>query len=178
MPNHTTRTHLSINDSPLTDTTPRFLTKQEFSRRLYSSMLGKGWTQAELARRSQIDRSVISGYILGRNMPSPLKLKQLCKALDMTEQALLPNYIENAIDKDTPALDFKASTSVPGKSWLRVNRLVDNATALKVAELIHHDIEADDRSRSRRTLEMQQTSCEAFEAERKDRLLPHKTGTD
>lgn len=142
-----TRTHI-VNDaqSPLT---PKHLTKQQFGQRLYNLMLGKGWTQSELARRAGLPRDAVSVYVRGKSFPTPLNLRALVEALGVSEIELLPNHTESAINEDEPSFEFKVSPSSPSTAWLRVNRLVTLATAIKIAEILEADRAVDgDRSGS------------------------------
>lgn len=134
------RTHLIDGNFTPTGLSPAALTLQEFSRRLYKLMLGKGWTQAELARQSGLTRDSISGYVRGNHMPTHESVKALAKALGVKAEELLPNIVESAID-DIPSLELKVSTSDPTKSWLRVNRLVSTKTAGEVIGLLNDDAE-------------------------------------
>lgn len=124
-------------DSP--GLTPKHLTKQAFGRRLYSLMLSHGWHQSELSRRSDIARDLISSYVRGIRFPTPINLNKLAQALSVPTSHLLPNQLETAIDADHPAFEVKVSDAAPGTAWLRVNRLVSLATALKVGELLQAD---------------------------------------
>lgn len=133
------RTHI-VGDSPTpARLMPKHLTKQEFGKRLYALMLGKGWTQSELARRSGVSRDNVSTYIRGVSLPTPLKLQALADAFELPPEELLPNLKEHAIDHDNPSFEMKASVSAPGQVWLRVNRLVSMSTAVKIAELLEND---------------------------------------
>jgi len=134
------RTHANtpegLEGSPLK---PKHLTKQEFGKRLYNLMLSKGWHQSELARKSGLNRDAISTYIRGRTLPSPQNRDALAKALGVDPDVLLPNYLEAAINEDSPAFEMKVSTSAKGMAWLRVDMLVRTSTAAKVAELLEAD---------------------------------------
>jgi len=143
-----TRTHISVNDgAPARSLVPKHLTKQEFGRRVYQLMISRGWHQSELSRRSGIPRDAISTYVRGRSMPTPLNLERLAKAFDTSADELLPNYVESAIEDDSPAVEMKVSSNAPNMAWLRVNRLVSTATAVKIVELLGAD-DAFNRTRS------------------------------
>lgn len=138
MPNRI-RTHLIGDTSMTPKLAPIHLTKQQFGKRLYEQMLKKGWTQSELGRQADLPRDSISVYIRGRSLPTPSSLKKLADALGVEETELLPNYVESAIDDDTPMLEMKISPNAPNTAWLRVNRLVTVATAMKVLQLLEAD---------------------------------------
>lgn len=141
MPN-LVRTHVMTGGSG-EDLTPRTLTKQEFGRRLYKLMMSRGWNQSELARRAGLNRDAISTYVRGSSMPTPQSLNALAKAFGITPDDLLPNYTMSAIERDNPAFEMKASTSDPTRVYLKVNRLVTMATAVKIAELLQNDESTD-----------------------------------
>lgn len=159
------RTHVGdVSDSPSMQLTPKHLTKQEFGKRLYRLMTGKGWNQSELARRADLNRDAISTYVRGRVLPTPVSLQALAKALGVAPDELLPNHVESAIDADQPAFEMKVSPSAPNMAWLRVNRLVSVATAVKVAELLQDD-DAFDRGRSSTEAAVQPGEGEETKAE-------------
>lgn len=135
-----TRHHLDNVSSADTPMAPKHLTKQEFGRRVLGLMYSKGWHQSELARRAGLTRDVVSTYVNGRSIPTRLNLEKLAKTLDVEADELLPNYVESAIDEDSPSFEMKVSPVQPAVAWLRVNRLVSTATALKVGELLQSDV--------------------------------------
>lgn len=133
------RTHIE-GDTPTPNAlAPSHMVKQAFGKRLYSLMINKGWTQSELARRSDLPRDSISVYIRGKSLPTPLSLKALSEALGVIPEELMPNHIESAIDNDTPEIEMRVSPNKPDLAWLRINRLVTIETALKVIELCKAD---------------------------------------
>lgn len=133
------RTHIGISDAPTTTLRPKHLTKQEFGRRVYNLMVAKGWNQSELGRQADLPRDSISTYIRGKALPTGVSLDKLASALGVATEELLPNHIESAIDEDNPAFEMKVSTSAPGMAWVRVNRLVSTATAVRIADLLEND---------------------------------------
>jgi transcriptional regulator with XRE-family HTH domain len=118
---------------------PKHLTKQEFGKRLYRLMLAKGWNQSELGRQSGLPRDSVSTYVRGRSLPTPQNLMALSEALGVSQEELLPNHTESAIDEDTPSFEMKTSTSSPNMAWVRVNRLVTMQTAIRIADLLEND---------------------------------------
>ena len=119
------------------DLTPRHLTKQEFGKRLYELMIKKGWNQSDLARHAKLGRDSISTYVRGIAFPEGKNLEKLCQALGVKREDLLPNTVEEAMDREHPSMEIKVSHSDPSKCWLRINRMVSTATAAKVFELIN-----------------------------------------
>lgn len=135
----TSRSHTPAGETMSVETTPKHLRKQDFGRRLYQHMIAKGWRQSELARQADIKRDSVSTYIRGKTLPTPLNLRKLAKALGVTDEDLLPNYMESAIDEDMPAFEMRVSPGAPTKAWVRVNRMVSTSTAVKLAELLEED---------------------------------------
>jgi transcriptional regulator with XRE-family HTH domain len=133
------RSHIALKADPPVSLTPKHLSRQEFARRLYRLMIGKGWHQSELARRAGVPRDAISTYVRGTAMPTPTNLEKIAKALGVTAEELLPNIIESAIDEDNPSIDLKVSPGAPNTAWLRVNRLVSLTTGAKIIELLEED---------------------------------------
>lgn len=133
------RSHLTSDAPTPPHLIPKHLTKQEFGKRLYKLMLGKGWHQSELSRQAGVPRDAVSTYIRGKSLPTPVNLKALANALGVSEEELLPNVAEAAIDEDNPAFEIRVSPSAPGKAWVRVNRLVSTMTAIKIGELLEND---------------------------------------
>lgn len=133
------RSHLEDPAADISRLAPRHLTKQEFGRRLYTAMVEKGWNQSELARRAELTRDSVSTYVRGASLPTPQSLKKLAEALGTTPEALLPNYVEGAIDAANPSFEMKVSPSRPTEAWLRVDQAVTTETALEIAKLLNAD---------------------------------------
>jgi transcriptional regulator with XRE-family HTH domain len=140
MPKGQDRVHLNDdNRSPGSDLTPKRISKEEFGRRLYRAMLGKALTESELARRANVLTDSVSNYVQGKTLPSHENLLRLAKTLGLKAEELLPNVIEGAIREDIPSIELKVSSGDPGKSWLKVNRLVRTGTAAKIITLLEAD---------------------------------------
>ncbi len=123
---------------------PKHLSKQEFGRRVYKLMIGKGWNRSELGRRAGLPRDRTSAYVRGAALPTPENLAKLAKALDVDPADLLPNYTESAIEADHPALEMRVSPGASTKAWLRVNQLVAIGTATKIIAILSEDAAPDD----------------------------------
>jgi transcriptional regulator with XRE-family HTH domain len=123
-------------DVPLT---PRHISKQEFGARVQRLMFSKGWNQSELARRAELRRDAVSTYIRGQVYPTPTSLHRLAVALGVDPEALLPNYVEQAVGEAHPSIDLKVSPARPNEAWLKVDRRVSLKTALAVTQLLNDD---------------------------------------
>lgn len=133
-----TRTHVGpdtiVSETP--QLTPSHLSKQEFGRRVYQLMNGKGWSQSDLARAAGLPRDSISTYVNGKSFPQGKSLMKLADALGVPPIELLPNEAETAIDKSFPAFELKISATAPHMAWVRINRAMPTHIALKIAGLI------------------------------------------
>lgn len=139
------RTHIAVNDAAKTDdaVTVRYMTKQQFGRRLHSLMAKRGFHQAELARRAGLTKSSISEYIGGRAFPSQQNARRLAKALGVTEEEVLPNAVRDAVQADQPVFEMKVSDADPSKAWVKIDRWMDFDIAVKIADLIREANAAD-----------------------------------
>ena len=63
----------------------------------------RGWSQAELALRVDMDRTYLSLIELGRSSPSVRMLMRLCAALDVQAADLLDD-LERRVQAQTPRL--------------------------------------------------------------------------
>ena len=61
----------------------------------------RGWSQAELALRVDMDRNYLSLIELGRSSPSVRMLMRLCAALDVQAADLLDD-VERRVQAQTP----------------------------------------------------------------------------
>ncbi len=134
---NTTRFHV---DQPVeTELAPKYITKQEFGRRVYAYMLKKRWNQSELAREAGIARDMVSRYIRGQALPTPKTLDSLALALGVSTADLLPNATIEGVKEDVPAFELKVSPADPAVAYLRVNQLVSRETADQISSLLTAD---------------------------------------
>lgn len=128
------------NDAPTPEgERPKHLTKQEFGRRVYRLMTERGWHQSELARQAELTRDAVSTYVNGRSLPDPRNAQKLADAFGMTVEQLLPNLVEQSIDRDPPAMELKVSALNPNVAWLRINRLVRTDNAMQIMSILRDD---------------------------------------
>lgn len=116
------------------------MTREEFGRRLYRMIKDMGLTQSEFARKAGLGRSLISSYVRGQNYPTPDSAEAMARVLGVKDSnELLPNHIAAAIERDTPAFDFRASSADPKRGWLKVDRAVSIETGSKIMQLLADD---------------------------------------
>jgi len=120
---------------------PRDALKVEFARRLQAKLIEKGIKQSELVRLanvhldkgSQIGRDSVSKYILGMNLPNPIYLTAIAKALGCKPEDLMPTA---GLPSTGESLAFDMRQTNDGNVWLRVNQSVPRDDALKIAAIL------------------------------------------
>ena len=139
------RAHFAHDPSPVrgSSLTPEAMTKQEFGRHLQRLLNERNWSQADLAREveaitgTKMGRDAVSTYINGRSFPTPASLNLLCKAFGLSREELFPNALMNATQDEHPAFEMRAAAGMPGRAWVRVNRLMSFETASEIARLLN-----------------------------------------
>jgi transcriptional regulator with XRE-family HTH domain len=109
--------------------------RKAFGRKVQTLMLKKGWNQSELARRADMGRDNVSGYIRGKNTPNSKHLQRLSDALGVTPDELFPGVIATEIS-DESIMDVRVLRNDPTKSALRINAVVPNEVAFACMKLI------------------------------------------
>lgn len=134
--------HTRGDAADLPDNAPAEAVKIDFAKRLERAMNRKGWNQSELGRQAhmhsvkgnRVGRDDISNYVRAKNLPSPLKLEALAKALGVETTDLLPTRgVPSASDR-APAMDVRDMGD--GNVWLRINQAVDRQTGLKIMNIL------------------------------------------
>jgi len=123
--------------------------RMEFARRLQAALSERGWTQAELARRtapllkhSRLGRDNISKYVRGKVLPLPPSLEAMAKVLEMKPSELLPARAAPAAGAEYPPLS--AQDVGEGRVWLSVNRTVTWRTGLEILRILHEEDKIED----------------------------------
>ena len=111
--------------------------RQEFANRLHYFLAEKGWSQSELARRSDMHRDNISRYCKAERMPNREGAYALAAALEVDVSAVVPGETNRpAFVTDTPE---GASISPPqpdGKVRLKINQKVPQKIAYQILGLL------------------------------------------
>lgn len=120
--------------------------KLEFAKRLQHALTEKGWSQADLARAvakhmpsGEFGRDSISHYVRGLQMPGPVRLKAICKALGITREALIPEGSYATAEDGAPPFAIKSTTGE--MVWLQVNQAVPMDTAIQIREILKTALE-------------------------------------
>lgn len=115
--------------------------KNEFAKRLQHLMTEKGWNQSDTARAAakfmpdkKFNRDNISLYVRGSQLPGPVRLKALCKALGVEQDKLIPAGAVATVDEGSPPLALRPLGN--GQDWLQVNQAVPHDVAMKIMVLL------------------------------------------
>lgn len=115
--------------------------KREFAKRLQKLMTDKGWNQSDLARASakfmpdkKFNRDNVSLYVRAAQLPGPVRLRAMAKALDVKEDSLMPAGAVASVDEGAPPLAMRPAG--PGNVWLQINQAVPQDVAMKIVALI------------------------------------------
>lgn len=125
------------------------LRNQEFARRLYKILVEKGWSQSDLARRAfgtKTDergytvakgRDRISVYLRGQGYPEPKTLAKIAKVLRVSVEDLAPDIHSGTISRERPEVMIHQAAGHSDRVHLVVNKIVPNAVATRVMDLIN-----------------------------------------
>ena len=79
-------------------------------------------------------RDNVQKYVSAQNLPSPLFLAKLCKALECTAADLIPVKGLPSTESRMPALDIRQVGD--DRAWLSINQTVDWSTAVKILSIL------------------------------------------
>ena len=104
-------------------------------------MTKHGLNQSETARRAELHmpngkfgRDNVSGYVRGRVLPDPIRLKALAAVFDCDPDELLPAKGIPRVDERMPSLEMRDGGD--GMAWVRINQALPWPVALQIAKLI------------------------------------------
>jgi transcriptional regulator with XRE-family HTH domain len=125
--------------------------RKAFGQLLRQLMTDKGVTGADLARRANkyissgkgMDRSMISWYVNGRSVPTPVSLSAIAKVLDVDPQLMLPRSHNQKPGESagpptasTSGRDVRLSLEGGNTMHLMINTRVPAETGWKIVELL------------------------------------------
>ncbi len=132
----------------MTDT-PADLVRVRLGQRLLHEMALRNWTQSDLAReatkhlpKGTLSRDNVHNYVHGKALPGPGFLLALAKALGTTADDLLPERGVNAPHGSSALPSTDVRDAGEGMAFLRVNRRVSWASALRVLEILNTETKA------------------------------------
>lgn len=110
--------------------------REDLGRTLQHLSTLRGWTQAELARRANLSKQLVSSYWTGRSWPSPLNAGKLAHALGVTRAELVPSQAIGAMTGGgEPKMRTELVSDRPGFTLIELtailpSKVVNNITAL------------------------------------------------
>lgn len=75
-----------------------------FADKLKNTLTALGVTQAELAKRTGINKAIISEYLSGKYEPKQKNLFKIATALNIKPSTLIPDFIDPIAPKKKPVL--------------------------------------------------------------------------
>lgn len=75
-----------------------------FSDNLKKILLLKGISQSELARRTGINKAIISEYVSGKYEPKQQNTFKIATALEVKPSDLMGIYIDDGVEKEEPVI--------------------------------------------------------------------------
>lgn len=119
--------------------------RRDFSKRLQEAMIRKGFNQTETARRAsghlpkgkKMGRDVLSNYIRGVALPTPVNLNALCKALGTEPADLLPDRGHSTIANTNPIMDIRQTDD--GLAFVRINQAMPMTKAFKILAILNEE---------------------------------------
>lgn len=121
--------------------------KQQFANRLSKLRQARGWRQAELARQADVLRDSISNYERGQVLPTPHNLEKLAKVFGKKPEDLLPNATpQHPVARAVIGSSIEFSLTNPRLAFVKINRWMSSATALKIATILDEELDVADGS--------------------------------
>jgi transcriptional regulator with XRE-family HTH domain len=129
---------------------PAEVIRHKFAQRLRHEIAIRNWNQSNLAREAskflkdgEIARDNVSNYMRGRALPGPAFLLAIAKALNTTEDDLLPERGQPPARDGgmLPATDVRDAGE--GFAFIRINRRVPWTVAVKLLEIMNENLKAE-----------------------------------
>lgn len=126
------------------------LVRQKFAERLVREIAQRNWNQSDLAReapkhlaKGSLTRDSVSNYVNGKSLPGPGFLRAIALALNTSPEDLLPERGPQIPRDNGPIVPVDVRDAGGGYAFVRVNKRVRFATALKIMEAINDEIKLD-----------------------------------
>lgn len=109
--------------------------KKLFAQKFHRLQISKGWSQAEISRKSGIGKDLISHYARGNHLPDPANARALAAAFDVPVEHLFPEAGGDVV----PNTPFKMEQILGSDKWLvqvSVSKEMTQADALRLMALV------------------------------------------
>lgn len=117
--------------------------KTTLVRNLNKQLLKRGWRQTDLAREAarfmpagkEFGRHLVSSYLTGKNMPNPINLEAMAKALGCEVTDLIPATAVEYVGMEPPAMTMSFTTD--GKARVTLDLEMSADKAAKIMSIIN-----------------------------------------
>lgn len=113
--------------------------REDLGRTLQHLCTLRGWTQAELSRRADLSKQLVSSYWTGRSWPSPLNAGKLAHALGVTRAELIPGEIVGAMTGGEPKMRTELVPNKPGFMLIELAAVLPSKTVSNIIRLVTSD---------------------------------------
>lgn len=116
--------------------------KREFGLRLSGLIRDRGWNQSEAARRADMGRDNISGYVNAKYLPSARHLERLCAAFGVQPEDLIPDRaaLDRILSRPAPLGQVNPTLAMEqmedGRWLLRFQQVLPHETAMQIVDLV------------------------------------------
>ncbi len=111
--------------------------REDFGRTLQHLCTLRGWTQAELGRRSGLSKQLVSSYWTGRSWPSPLNAGKLAHALGVKREDLIPSQAIGAMTGGgEPKMRTELVPNRPGFMLIELAAILPSKTVSNIITLV------------------------------------------
>lgn len=80
-------------------------------------------------------RDNVSRYMNGKQVPSPIHLKKLADAFNVSPSALYPGGVKDVGESGEFSVEFKLLKNDPSQAWVKINQVMPTEVALQIITL-------------------------------------------
>lgn len=128
--------------------------RQDFARKIVERCKVLGWNQSELARRADLKRDNISGYIRGKNLPNSGHLAKLARALRVEPGFLLGAAYQERFpamagpdEAALPVFRMEELPDQPGHVRLSLKKTLTHEQADRIMQILRESRDGDSRKK-------------------------------
>ena len=117
--------------------------KVAFARNLNTLLLRKGWKQSDFANAAQkhmpkgaaFGRHLISAYMTGKNLPNPINLTAMAKALGVETTDLVPPASADFVGTEPPSMKLEFTPN--GKARIFIDMELETDKAMRIMAIVN-----------------------------------------
>lgn len=118
--------------------------RQQFADNLRGLLHERGINQSELARKINCSRNMVSEYLKGISLPSPVRLKRLAEFFKVEPVDLLPT---TGTGKGVPSMAMTVGSD--NMAFLQINQKLPLAIASQIMQIIHDWKESEEKGKKK-----------------------------